>query len=55
MAAASPLDVDGCGEGLLEPDARWPLSPGWKSLETLWRDEVDLDPDWVLWTLLECC
>lgn len=53
MAASSPLD--GCGEVLFEPEGvRWFFSPGWKSLETLLRDDIDLVEDWFLWTLLEC-
>lgn len=49
MAASSPFG--GGGEDLLEPEEGfW---PDWKSLETLLRDEVDFEGDWLLWTLLE--
>lgn len=46
----------GCGEELLESVARWSrFSPGWKSLETLLRDELvesDLVADWLFLGLL---
>ena len=47
--------VDGGGEDWLEaPDvARWSrFSPGWKSLETLLRDELALVADGLFWILL---